>query len=78
MSYGQIAGLLTGCTPRMVGYALSALKDDDVPWWRVVNAQLKISLRTSGGHENLQKTLLEKEGVTFSSAGKIDKSFRYF
>jgi methylated-DNA-protein-cysteine methyltransferase-like protein len=72
-SYGRIAEHIPKCTARMVGYALSALPDgSDVPWWRVVNSQLKISLRTAGGHHNLQKELLMSEGVTFKTSEKID------
>jgi len=77
MSYGQIAAMIKSCTPRMVGYAMAALKEGDVPWWRVVNAQLKISVRKSGSHDSLQKVLLEKEGVKFGPTGKINSSFRY-
>ena len=76
-SYGQIAAMVKGSTPRMVGYALASLKEDSVPWWRIVNSQLKISPRTSGGHHILQRKLLESEGVRFSSLDKIEKSFRY-
>jgi len=77
MSYGQIAELLPKVTARMVGYALSALpEENDVPWWRVVNSQLKISLRSEGGHDSLQKVLLMQEGVVFSASGKMDAHYR--
>ncbi len=78
MSYGQIAGMLHKCTARMVGYALSALPDEsDAPWWRVVNSQLKISLRADNPHHILQRKLLEGEGVVFDRYGKIGTGFRY-
>ncbi|MCB0282198.1 MAG: MGMT family protein [Calditrichae bacterium] len=78
MSYGQIAGMLERCTARMVGYAMAATPDDmNLAWWRVVNSQLKISLRASGGHDILQRRLLEKEGVIFNKSGKIEPRFRY-
>jgi methylated-DNA-protein-cysteine methyltransferase-like protein len=78
MSYGQIATMLPKCTARMVGYALSSLPDEnDVPWWRVVNSQLKISLRTAGAHHILQRKLLQEEGVVFDTYGKIEEGFRH-
>jgi len=78
MSYGQIANIFPKCTARMVGYAMSALPDEnETPWWRVVNSQLKISLRTAGAHHILQRKLLEEEGVVFDKYGKIGKEFRH-
>ncbi len=77
MSYGQIAGMLHKCTPRMVGYALSALPEEsEAPWWRVVNSQLKISLRAASAHHILQRKLLEEEGVVFDKYGKIGAGFK--
>ena len=78
MSYGQIAGHLQKCTPRMVGYAMAALSEEnDVPWWRVVNSHLTISLRKAGGHHYLQRKLLENEGIIFDQFGKISRDKRY-
>lgn len=37
VSYGDIAGML-GMSPRMVGRYLALSQEDDLPWWRVVNA----------------------------------------
>ena len=76
MAYGQIAELIPHCTARMVGYALSATPDDlEIPWWRVVNSQLKISL--PGAHYELQKKLLMEEGIVFSTSGKMAEKYRY-
>lgn len=71
-TYGQIAQLagLAGHA-RQVGYALSALEDDSVPWHRVINAKGEISPRTWSDHDDLQRQLLEKEGVAFSERGKV-------
>ena len=78
MSYGQIAAMLPKCTARMVGYAMSSLpEENNVPWWRVVNAQLKISLRSANAHHILQRQLLQEEGVVFDKYGRIGESFRY-
>ena len=77
MSYGQIAGLIPGCTARMVGYAMSAAPQElELPWWRVVNSRLKISLRGAGDHHILQKKLLQQEGVVFDKTGHIAEVHR--
>jgi methylated-DNA-protein-cysteine methyltransferase-like protein len=73
-TYGQVAELagLEGHA-RQVGYALHALPDGiDLPWHRVVNAQGEISERTRGDSHELQRALLEAEGVEFDSRGRID------
>ncbi len=75
-SYGQIAGLLGHPqAARTVGWALSALRDsqiDDVPWQRVINSHGRISIpRVELGAE-LQRALLEEEGVEFDSRGYVD------
>ncbi len=67
-TYGQV-GCLAGTGPRLVGYALAALKDDDVPWHRVINAKGGISL---GQGKELQRVLLEQEGVQFSETGRVN------
>ena len=72
-SYGQIARIVGGCTPRMVGYAMSALKSgSDVPWQRVINSQGKISAHGYGIGTSLQRQLLEEEGVRFDASGRVD------
>lgn len=64
-SYGQIARLIG--FPRHSRYVGSTLRDlpkgSKLPWYRVVNAQLRISQR--GGGEQRQRRLLEREGVEF-------------
>ena len=76
-SYGQIAQIAGGCTPRMVGFCLSSLPPgSDVPWQRVINSQGRISPRGGGPGALLQRELLLEEGVEFSPAGRI--SFRRF
>ena len=74
-TYGQIAHLMGGCSARMVGYAMSALKDGrspDVPWQRVINAQGRISLQGMGNA--IQRVLLEDEGVVFNNQDRVDFS----
>jgi methylated-DNA-protein-cysteine methyltransferase-like protein len=76
-TYGQIALIVGGCTPRMVGFCMASLdRDTDVPWQRVINHQGKISPRGVGLGAQLQRELLLQEGVEFSDAGRI--SFRRF
>ena len=72
-TYGQIAELagLEGHA-RQVGYALHSLHEDDVPWHRVVNARGEISPRSAGDSHELQRLLLEAEGVVFDRAGRIE------
>jgi len=71
-AYGQIAcwlGWPRGA--RTVGWALRALKNGSaVPWQRVVNAQGRLSLGQHGSQ--VQRALLEAEGVVLDSRGCID------
>lgn len=73
-TYGEIARQIGFKRyARQVGYALNAVKpEDQVPWHRVVNAQGGISVRKEGHADQLQKKLLEQEGVVFSSLDKIN------
>ncbi len=69
-AYGQIArwlGWPRGA--RTIGWALRALRADEIPWYRVVNAQGRVSLADDDG---LQRALLEAEGVVFDATGRID------
>ena len=79
-TYGQVAELagLEGHA-RQVGYALHALPEGfDVPWHRVVNARGEISPRSAGDSHELQKALLEAEGVEFDARARIDlKKFQW-
>ena len=72
-TYGQIASLagMSG-RARQVGYALAATpKIVRLPWHRVVNAQGKVSPRSRTKLHELQRQLLEEEGVIFV-AGRVD------
>jgi methylated-DNA-protein-cysteine methyltransferase-like protein len=73
-TYGAIAELagLDGHA-RQVGYALHDLPPSSgVPWHRVVNARGEISPRSAGDSDELQRLLLEAEGVEFDLRGRID------
>jgi len=72
-SYGQIAAVVGRCSPLMVGFAMAALPfESDVPWHRVVNREGRISLRGDGDGEQIQRILLEAEGIHFDESGRID------
>ncbi len=75
VTYGQIAVLLgSPAAARAVGYALSYLPSSehsaDVPWWRVINARGEISLKGRSASAELQRQLLESEGIVFSKEGR--------
>ena len=79
-TYGQIASLVAtpaGMSPqdyrafgaRWVGGAMASCPED-VPWQRVINSQGKISL--SGSSAEVQRHLLEAEGIQFNERDRID------
>jgi len=73
-TYGRIAELVGGCSARMVGYAMSALKrggPPDVPWQRVINAKGQISVHGNGVGNAMQRVILEQEGVVFDVNDRI-------
>lgn len=72
-TYGQIARVCKlGGQARLVGYALHNLPHGlEVPWWRVINAQGRISFPVNSPSGKRQRTLLEKEGIAFVK-GKIN------
>jgi len=73
-TYGAIAELagLDGHA-RQVGYALNDLPSgSNVPWHRVINARGEINPRSRGDSHELQRMLLEAEGVEFDLRGTID------
>lgn len=72
-TYGQIARLAgLGGHARQVGYALNILPDDqDVPWHRVINAKGEISKRSVPVYEQIQRELLEQEGIEFGIDARI-------
>lgn len=82
-TYGQIAALIgMSRHARQVGYALAATPENrQIPWHRVINAQGRVSMRLKhweSGSDELQRILLEADGVTFDSTGRVDlKRFRW-
>ena len=73
-TYGQVAALagLPGHA-RQVGYALHAMATEQaVPWHRVINARGEVSRRSDPGDDIPQRVFLEREGVVFDAAGRVD------
>lgn len=66
-SYGTVAALMGHPrAARGVGSALCALEHGtEVPWWRVVNRAGRISTTCLDHTAQLQRALLEAEGVEF-------------
>ena len=77
-TYGQIGEIVTGRphAARTVGWALHGLpksRSQEIPWWRVINAQGRISHSKPDGAIE-QRTRLEAEGVQFDPANRTDLS----
>lgn len=73
-TYGQVA-LLAGNPrwARVVGYALHANPDPStIPCHRVVNREGKAAPSFAFGGGEVQRQLLESEGIVFESSGRID------
>ncbi len=77
-TYGQVAALAGMPThARLVGRTLSNLpKGTKLPWHRVINAGMRISLRAGSGGHLVQRERLEAEGVEFVGL-RVTKGFRW-
>ena len=66
-TYGQIAALAgKPGRARQVGYALAhAPADSSLPWHRVINAKGRVSPRSNSRFHQMQRAMLESEGVLF-------------
>ncbi|WP_457552979.1 MGMT family protein [Desulfobacula sp.] len=73
LTYGRaaaLAGKPNGA--RQISRLLHSMSNKhDLPWHRIVNAKGKISLKPLQGYE-LQKALLESEGIKFTQSNTID------
>jgi methylated-DNA-protein-cysteine methyltransferase-like protein len=80
-TYGQIA-LMIGApgAARQVGWALASLQPGtDIPWHRIINAKGRISLKGRGEGAELQRRLLEQEGIVFDDRDTVDLGvFQYY
>ena len=71
-TYGDVATVLgSPRVARHVGFALAALRDDTVPWHRVINGRGRISFKGDTVRAIVQRQHLEAEGIEFSPAGVI-------
>jgi len=73
-SYRQIAAMLGNPrAARTVGWAMHSCPAElDLPWHRVINSKGKISLNADYTGGDLQRQLLETEGVYVDDNGIID------
>lgn len=73
-TYGQVAFLAGNPRwARIVGYALHANPDPStIPCHRVVNREGKVAPSFAFGGGEVQRQLLEAEGIVFESNGRID------
>ena len=74
VTYSQVARMAghPGAA-RMVGWALHAVPEGrTIPWHRVINAQGGISPRGAGIEAEIQRRLLEEEGMSFDERGRLD------
>lgn len=81
VSYGQVAlyaGLPRGA--RQVGWVLNQSKEEDnLPWWRVINNEGRLSIKGFRYSAVEQRELLIEEGVKVSKELSCDiESYRYF
>jgi methylated-DNA-protein-cysteine methyltransferase-like protein len=72
-TYGQIAALAGNprAARQVVRILHSSSRKDKLPWHRVINSKGTISLKPGQGYE-LQKSLLEKEGIKFGLRDAVD------
>ena len=77
-TYGEI-GRVLGMSPRIVGMALHHNPDSDLtPCHRVVNREGRIAPNFAFGGKDIQKKLLESEGVEFRDEIQVDlKKYLY-
>ncbi len=73
LTYGLIAKMAGNPrAARQVSWTLHSMTEKyNLPWHRVVNSKGTISLKSMEGLE-LQKSLLENEGIEFTTTNKIN------
>lgn len=73
-TYGQVAAMAGNPRwARVVGYALHVNPDPEgIPCYRVVNREGRTSPAFAFGGEDVQRQLLERDGVAFLPDGRVD------
>ncbi len=73
LSYGAVAALSGNPrAARQVSWLLKTQTDKrNLPWFRVINSAGEISIKDPHGYE-IQKSLLEAEGIIFDNKDKVD------
>lgn len=72
LSYGDVATLVGHArAARAVGTVLKHASED-IPWHRVINAQMRISGGGRGARALHQHSLLQGEGLDFDRSGRIE------
>jgi|SRR3989344_2418574 len=74
MSYGQVA-LYIGLprAAQQVGWTLNRMKAvEEIPWWRVVNNQGRVSIKNFRHSAIEQRNLLRKEGIKITEDFDFD------
>ena len=83
-TYGQIASMIPppqGVEPplydrmsaRWVGDAMRATPEGSgIPWQRVINSRGQISLPAGSAGADVQRALLEREGIVFDEQSRVD------
>lgn len=73
MSYGDVARALgSPRVARQVGWALAAVRDEDVPWHRVLSSRGIISFPAGTDPFHAQRDRLIAEGVAVAENGRVD------
>ena len=74
-TYGDVAAAIGHPrSARQVGWALASLlpgRADDVAWWRVINAQGRISFKGETERAQAQADRLAREGLVLDDAGRL-------
>lgn len=77
ITYGGIAKAIGINNPRVVGFALHSNKNpNEIPCHRVVNIKGEVAPGFAFGGRDIQRKLLEAEGVKFEN-GRVKSSFFY-
>lgn len=72
-TYGTIAGMTDGATPRYVAWVLRSLPSDHtLPWFRIVRAGGVLADHSGAA---IQHERLRAEGVVFDERGRIPAHF---